>query len=72
MDIDNTFRYHAPTPDQVDRYQEIREAAKVFARVVDRCTPASREKSLALTHLQTAVMFANASIAITESASKVE
>jgi len=57
------FTYHAPHGDQVDRYQDIREAAKAFAVLLDRHCPDSREKSLAVTRLESAVMWANASIA---------
>ena len=64
--IDNTFVYHAPKGDQVTRYQSIRECAKELAENISRNCPDSREKSLALTNLQQAVMWANASIAINE------
>lgn len=64
--IDNTFTYHAPKGDQTTRYQSIRECAKELAHNIARNCPDSREKSLALTNLQQAVMWANASIAINE------
>jgi len=66
VDIDKTFTYHAPKPGQPIRYERLREGAKNFALLVDAVAPDSREKSLALTHIQTAVMFANAAIAIHE------
>lgn len=66
MDIDKTFTYHAPKPGQTERYEGMRNYAKHLAKVIDSYCPASREKALALTHLQTAVMFANAAIAINE------
>lgn len=65
--IAETFTYHAPKNDQLARYQEIRGAAHNLAVIIDRDCPPSREKSLALTHLQEVSMFANASIAIHES-----
>ena len=64
--IDNTFTYHAPHGDQLGRYREIREKAKEFAGLLVKHCPESREKSLAFTNLQQAVMWANASIAINE------
>ena len=64
--LDNTFRYHAPHPDQLPRYEAIREAARHFAATVVRLTPPSREQSLALTDIETAVMQANAAIARNE------
>lgn len=66
MDIENTFTYHKPKDDQPERYTKIREKAKELAYVISEETPMSREQSLAFTHLQTAVMFANAAIAINE------
>jgi hypothetical protein len=66
MNIEETFRYHAPSGSQPERYQSIREKAKELATLIDRSCPESREKSAALTNLQQAVMWANASIAINE------
>ena len=66
MDIENTFTYHKPFGTQQDRYVEIRAKAKELAEIIVKDTPVSREQSVALTHLQTAIMFANAAIAINE------
>jgi UDP-N-acetylmuramyl pentapeptide synthase len=64
--IETAFTYHAPIGDQVDRYDYIRQAAKKFALLIVANTPASREQSVALTELETAVMWANAAIARNE------
>lgn len=64
--IENDFTYHAPTPEQVQRYTQLREAAKQFALLIVDLTPYSREQSLALTELERSVMFANAAIARNE------
>lgn len=64
--IDNTFTYHAPFGDQPYRYGVIRAKAKEFAELLLQLTPTSGEKMLAFRHLQQAVMYANASIAINE------
>ncbi len=61
------FTYHAPQNNQLPRYQELRSAALYLAQMIERHCPPSREKSLAITHLQQGIMFANASIAIHES-----
>nr|WP_096269498.1 hypothetical protein [Paucisalibacillus globulus] len=61
--IENNFRYHAPKPGQVELYTEIREQTKQLALYIDIHCPNSREKSLAITKLEEAVMWANASIA---------
>ena len=66
MDIDQTFTYHAPYGTQLDRYSTIRNTARSFAHLIKDSTPQSAEQTLALRHLQQAVMFANAAIAINE------
>lgn len=64
--IQNDFSYHSPKEDQPERYNAIREKAKELAVLIAVSTPFSREQSLALTNLEQAVMFANASIARNE------
>lgn len=61
--LETNFTYHAPSENQVDRYQFLRDKAKELAYAIDERCPSSREKSLALTNLEQAVMWANASIA---------
>ena len=64
--IQKAFTYHAPKGDQPKRYQEIRATAAAFAMYLVEVCPDSRELSLALTKLEEAVMWANASIARNE------
>lgn len=66
MDLEKTFKYHAPTTGQPERYQAIRDKAKELASLIQGTTPISREQSTALTNVQQAVMWANAAIAINE------
>ncbi|UFT98089.1 hypothetical protein KO561_12840 [Radiobacillus kanasensis] len=61
--IENNFKYHAPKEGQIVLYNEIREQSKELATYIDIHCPDSREKSLAITKLEEAVMWANASIA---------
>lgn len=61
--IEKAFTYHAPKEGQTEKYQAIRDKAKELAYVIDKETPESREKSLAMTKLEETVMWANASIA---------
>lgn len=64
--IERDFTHHAPKGDQAERYQMIRSAAKaVAANLLVQCPP-SRERSLALTHLEESVFWANAAIARNE------
>jgi len=62
-DLAKRFTYHAPDEEQKQKYQYLRNAAKVLAQDINDLAPDSREKSLAITHLEEAVMWANAAIA---------
>jgi hypothetical protein len=62
-DLDNRFTYHPPSEDRARAHVMIRESGKTFAEMVNEYTPDGREKSLALTKIEEAVMWANASLA---------
>jgi hypothetical protein len=62
--ISEMFTYHAPDPNQKIKYQNIREKAKEFARVIYENTPACADQSAAIRLVREAVMTANASIAL--------
>lgn len=62
-EIDIRFAYHPPVGDQQGYYNDIREQAKRFAVTIEQMCPNSREKALAFTNLEQAVMWANAAIA---------
>jgi hypothetical protein len=61
--IDDVFTFH-DNPEAVPHYVEIREAAKTFARVIDRHAPWSEDKRTALDCVRAAVMWANAAVAL--------
>lgn len=65
-DLYNRFTYHAPKDGQTERYQFIRDTACSLAVLMNEECPESREKSLAITQLENAVMWANAAIARNE------
>jgi hypothetical protein len=62
-EIENNYTYHAPKSNQTAIYINIREKAKELAYMIDELCPESRERSLAMTKLEEAVMWANAAIA---------
>ena len=62
-DIENRFTYHAPKDGQLEIYQNIRTLAKELALEIDEVVPEGREKSIAITKLEEAVMWANSGIA---------
>lgn len=61
--IENNFRSHELSDKNKWASNEIRQAAKRFAYLIERNVPNSREKSLAMTNLEQAVFWANAGIA---------
>ena len=62
-DLENRFTYHAPKPGQPEKYTVIRDRGKDLAYLIQHNCPVSRERSLALTKLEEAIMWANAAIA---------
>lgn len=65
-DFENRFTYHKPKEGQPEKYEALREKAKELAYLIDELCPKSREQALALTNLEQAVFWANASIARNE------
>lgn len=65
-DLGNRFVHHAPKGDQATRYSEVRERALAFAEWLNYKIEDSRELSLAITHLEETVFWANAAIARNE------
>lgn len=61
--IEEWFTYHAPTPEQIEQYQAIRDKAKELALTIARNAPVSADQTAALRKLREAVMTANAAIA---------
>jgi hypothetical protein len=53
-----------PDVEQVGRIEALREDAKTLGRFIIEACPDSRERSLALTHLEDAVMWAVKSIVL--------
>lgn len=65
-DFESVYTYHTPKADQPQRYEAIRAKARELAELIEKRCPDSREKSLAHTNLEQAVMWANAAIARNE------
>lgn len=61
--IENAFTYHKPKEGQPEKYKALRSKAKELAYLIDELCPDGREKSLAMTKLEEASMWANASVA---------
>lgn len=64
--IENNHKYNAPKEEQLTKYEKLRQAFKRLAYEIDAYCPDSREKSIAMTNLETAQFWSNASIARNE------
>lgn len=62
-DLRNRFGYHPATVETIPLHEEVRQRSMDLAVKFEELLPEGREKSLALTKLQEAAMWANASIA---------
>lgn len=60
----DVFTYHAPSTDQAEAYEKLRNAAYNFAVALVELTPPSADQSAALRKLRECVMTANAAIAL--------
>lgn len=60
------FTHHPPKEGQQERYVGLRAHARSLAELILAHCPTSRERQIALTRLEEAVMWANASIARNE------
>lgn len=65
--INESFTYHAPKGDQVQRYEAIREAFREFAIELVGQAPPCRELDIAIEHLESSAMWINKAIACGES-----
>lgn len=63
-DLENRFDYHPPRDDETRRnHEQVRAICLSAALDIDQLVPEGREKSLAVTKLEEAMMWANAGIA---------
>jgi len=63
IELKNRFTYHAPKDQQPEMYEKLRAKGLDLAKMMARFCPEGRERSLAITKLEEAIMWANASIA---------
>ena len=63
LNLDNIYKYHFPKEGQNEKYEALREKGKELAIMIAEMVPAGREQDVAFTHVETAIMWANAGIA---------
>ena len=64
--IHRHFTYHPPKPDQLPRFERIRQCAGELAAAIYECTPECADQTAAIRKVREAVMTANAAIACHE------
>lgn len=57
-----TFAYHKPSPEGIEKIARIRKAFSDFLEGLEAHVPASRERSLAVTNLEQAAMWATKAV----------
>lgn len=72
MPIDKPYAYHKPSPEGHARITELREAFSEVAKVIEKACPNSRQKSVAITELETAAMWAIKAVVFNDPNSQVE
>ncbi len=65
-DLHHRFEFHAGNETTVPKHEEVRRLCSLVAENIVELTPAGREQSLAVTHIETAMFWANAAIARAE------
>jgi hypothetical protein len=66
-----TFAYHKPSAAGLDKITKLREAFSRLHDEIEQLAPASREKSVALTNLETAAMWAIKAVVCNDPESEV-
>lgn len=64
LDIESIFSHHPPTTAEVGQmHQAVRDQCKGVAKFFETWVPESPERTLAIRHLQMAMMYANSAVA---------
>jgi hypothetical protein len=69
--IDKPFAYHKPSPEGLDRINKLREAYSNLQKVIEDTCPNSRQKSVAVTELETSAMWAIKAVVFNDPTSEV-
>lgn len=67
-----TFQHHTPSPLSVEKIRRLRKAYSDLAELIEEVCPASRERSVGLTELETSAMWSIKSVVINDGNSVVE
>lgn len=69
--MEKTFAYHKPSPEGLEKIRELRELFSKVHNEINRLAPHSRERSVALTELETTAMWAIKAVVCNDPASEI-
>lgn len=69
--IDKPFAYHKPSDDGLTKINALREKFSDLQRAIEEICPASRQRSVAITELETAAMWAIKAVVFNDPQSEV-
>lgn len=72
METRKTYAYHKPSAGGMEKIKDLRRAFSLLHNVVLELAPESRERSVALTNLETTAMWAIKSVVCNDPESEVE
>ena len=72
MPIDKPYAYHKPTAGGLLRITALRQAYTELQRAIEENCPASRQKSVAITELETSAMWAIKAVVFNDPHSEVD
>lgn len=67
-----TFAYHSPSKNGLAKITKIRESFSALSDLIEELAPSSREKSVALTNLETTAMWAIKAVVCNDPESQVD
>jgi hypothetical protein len=69
--LNKTYAYHKPSADGLEKITSLRQAFSAMDDLIQKLAPASRERSLALTQLETTAMWAIKAVVCNDPESEV-
>lgn len=72
MSVSKAFAHHKPSSDACAKIAALRRAFSDLARVIEESAPGTREKAVAITHLETACMWATKAVAVNDPKAEID
>lgn len=70
--IKKAYNYHKPSEDGLSKIKQIRRAGTMLDNMIQELAPHSRERSIAITELETAIMWAIKAVVINDPQSEID